>query len=327
MFLIFSWFISLIYQKLCPLHNTVILLLLCNLCITLRMLDRIRSFLAVLEAGSVNQAAGRLGIAQPTLSRHIQSLEQEVGGPLFERDSRGMLPTDLGFYLRDTLEPVLKNYDLAMADVRAFAQGRHQQLRIGYLGLAASRFLNPALAKLKEAYPETKLLLFDQTPAEQLEALQAGKLDVALIGQEMAARTNDFYKRRASKLGVCAVIPSDHPLAQFPELRMAQLKGEAFIGVSEQTVPGRNAWMTKLCTKAGFKPHFLTETTSVTETFTHIVSEGAVTLLPDYLSSQPPPGVAFRKITDKWAFWELFVLRQRGRGAAPTRQLVDWIGM
>ena len=125
------------------------------------MLERIRSFLAVLEAGSVNQAANRLGVAQPTLSRHIQSLEQEIGGPLFERDTRGMLPTDLGFHLRDTLEPVLNSYDLAIADVCAFAQGRQQQVRVGYLGLAASKFLNPALSGLKESYPDIKLLLFD----------------------------------------------------------------------------------------------------------------------------------------------------------------------
>ena len=91
----------------------------------------------MLEAGSVNRAAGQLGIAQPTLSRHIQSLEQEIGGQLFERDNKGMLPTDLGFHLRDSFEPILKNYDLALAEACAFAQGRQQQLRVGYLGLAA----------------------------------------------------------------------------------------------------------------------------------------------------------------------------------------------
>lgn len=290
------------------------------------MLDRIRSFLAVLEAGSVNRAAGRLGIAQPTLSRHIQSLEQEIGGPLFERDNKGMLPTDLGFHLRDSFEPILKNYDLAIADACAFAQGRQQQLRVGYLGLAASKFLSPALSKIKAAHPDIQLLLFDQTPGEQLQALQAGKLDVALIGQEGAAQTNEFYKRRAAKLGVCAVLPSEHPLAQNPTLSLSQLKDDRFIGVTPKDVPGRNAWMTQLCSQAGFKPRFLKNSESVTETFTLIAGENAVTLLPDYVSIQPPPGVVFSRLTDKWAHWELFVLRQRGRGSKATRQLVDWIG-
>ncbi|MDQ8209105.1 LysR family transcriptional regulator [Coraliomargarita sp. SDUM461003] len=291
------------------------------------MLDRIRSFLAVLEAGSVNRAARQLGIAQPTLSRHIQSLEQEIGGPLFERDNKGMLPTDLGFHLRDSFEPIIKNYDLALADVCAFAQGRQQQLRVGYLGMAASKFLNPALSKLKAAHPDIQLLLFDQTPAEQLQALQAGKLDVALIGQEGAAQTNDFYKRRAAKLGVCAALPAEHPLAAEPELSLAQLKGERFIGVTPKDVPGRNHWMSELCSQAGFKPRFIRNSESVTETFTLIAGENAVTLLPDYISSPPPPGVVFCRLTDKWAHWELFVLRQRGRGSAPARQLVDWIGI
>jgi DNA-binding transcriptional LysR family regulator len=290
-----------------------------------RMFDRVRSFLAVMEEGSVNKAARRLGIAQPTLSRHIQSIEQETGGALFERGTKGMAPTDLGFFVRDRLKPLLVEYDMAKADIRAFAEGRHLQLRIGYIGLAAARFLNPALTELRKTHPDIKLLLFDQTPSEQLKALRNGHLDVALIGQEAAALGEDFYKRRAAKLGVCVVLPDSHPLSRKSSISMASLKGEKFIGVSEEAVPGRNQWMTNLCAKAGFKPRFIALTKDVSETFTLITSEGAVTLLPDYIDSQAPPGTAYVHITDKWAHWSFYVLRQRGKGSPAARQLVDLI--
>lgn len=64
----------------------------------------------------------------------------------------------------------------------------------------------------------------------------------------------------------------------------------------------------------------------MTETFTHIASERAVALLPDYVQGVAPPGVAFRHLSDTWARWSLFVLRQRGRGSAAARRLVDLIG-
>jgi DNA-binding transcriptional LysR family regulator len=290
------------------------------------MLDRIRSFLAVIEEGSVNRAARRLGIAQPTLSRHIQSIEQEFGGVLFERGTKGMAPTDLGFFVRDRFKPLLAEYDMARADTRAFAEGRHLQLRIGYIGLAAAQFLNPALASLRKEFPELKLLLFDQTPSEQLEALREGRLDVALIGQEAAALGTDFYQRRAARLGVVVALPEDHPLTGEVAVSMSSLMGEPFIGVSEEAVPGRSQWMKDLCARAGFKARFVAETKEVSETFTLIASERAITLLPDYIGPQSPPGTRFVRVSEKWAHWSLYVLRQRGRGSPAARRLVDLIG-
>jgi DNA-binding transcriptional LysR family regulator len=290
------------------------------------MLGRIRSFLAVIEEGSVNRAAMRLGVAQPTISRHLQSLEQEFGGALFERRTNGMGPTDLGYFVRDKFIPLLKDYDLARAEVTAFAQGRQGQLRVGYIGSAAAKFVNPAAAVLKREFPALKLLWLDQTPSEQLAALRAGQIDLAVIGQEGAALGGEFYQRCRARLRVCVALPSDHPLAARDSFPLLELKSETFIGVSESAVPGRNRWIGQLCAKAGFRPRFVAETTNISETFTLIASDRAVALLPDYLQTAAPPGVAFCRLSDPWARWELFVLRQRGRGSAAARRLVELIG-
>ena len=59
----------------------------------------LRSFIAVIEAGSLTRAAERLSISQPTLSRHIAALEAAVGTPLFERTARRLVPTAAGLTL------------------------------------------------------------------------------------------------------------------------------------------------------------------------------------------------------------------------------------
>lgn len=102
----------------------------CNVRILPFMLVRIQTFLVVLEEGSVNRAARRLGLAQPTRSRHTQILEQEPGAQLFERETWGARPTDLGFFVRDKFSPILKDYDLAPAETIGFAHGRHNQPRM-----------------------------------------------------------------------------------------------------------------------------------------------------------------------------------------------------
>jgi DNA-binding transcriptional LysR family regulator len=290
------------------------------------MFPALRTLLAVIESGGVNRAARRLGTTQPTLSRHIQSLEQEFGAPLFERGAWGMRPTDLGFLVRDKFGPLLRDYERARAEALAFAQGRHRQLRVGYIGLAAPRFLNTALVRLKREFPDVRLMLFDQAPGEQLQALREGRIDVALAGQEAAQLGDDFFRRPAAKLKVCAVVPAEHPLAGRPVTPLAALKGNRFVGVAEDLVPGRNDWIVAVCAKAGFRPRIIAQTHSITETFALVAGEGAVTLLPDYLDGAPPPGIAFVRLEDSWATWSFFVLRQRGRGSAVARRLYELIG-
>ncbi|MCB1210683.1 MAG: LysR family transcriptional regulator [Verrucomicrobiales bacterium] len=290
------------------------------------MLERIRSVFVVMEEGSLNRAAARLGVSQPTLTRQLQSLEQEVGGPLFERGTGGVRPTDLGYRLREEMQPVVRAYDAAWAEVLAHAQGRQSQLRIGYLGLAAARYLTPVLGRFQKAYPEIKLWLFDQTPQEQLTALREGRLDLALIGQEGASLGEEFYQHRVAKLGVRAVLPFNHPLAGQATIGLARLKGERFIVPSETAVPGRKRWMAQLCRVAGFRPQWLGETEAVGGTFARVVAESGVSLLPDYLQMIPPPGIALVPVSDRFATWELTLLRQRGRMSPGCRDLVKWIG-
>ena len=290
------------------------------------MLTAIRSLLVVIEEGGVNRAARRLGASQPTVSRHIQNLEQEFGAPLFERDAFGMRPTDFGFFVRDTFAPLLRDYEDARADAFAFAQGRHQQLRIGYIGLAASRYINPTLARLKREFPQVRLMLFDQSPGEQLKGLREGKLDVALAGQEIARLADDFYQRSAAVLKVCVALSTDHPLARRTEVALAELQGNRFVGVAEKVVPGRNDWMVELCAKAGFRAKLAAKTEDISETFALVAGEGFAALLPDYLEGAPPPGIAYVRLSDSWATWSLVILRQRGRGQPAARRLVELIG-
>lgn len=287
------------------------------------MIERVRAFLVVVEEGSVNRAALRLRITQPALSRQMRSLEDEIGGRLLDREAKGVTPTDLGHALISAMKPVLKSYDAALAAVRQRSRGSRAVLRVGYLISAAASVLSPALEEVRRSHPELKFRLFDMSPAEQIAALRAGALDVALTGQEGAVAAREFYSRKLGPLGVCAALSEDDPLATRPSIALKELRRHGFVGIDEEQMPGRNAWMRTLCRGAGFRPRFIGTTDGITHVLGLVAAESAATLLPAYFRTFAHPGVAFVPVSDARAGWDFIVLWQRGKTPVATRRLVD----
>ena len=133
----------------------------------------VRSFLAVLDAGSMSGAAKRLGAHQPTLSRQVATLEAQLGAPLFERTGRGATPTALALAIAD--------------DARAMQEGaerlRHARtttlgdVRITTSQVAASYLLPPVLAALQAAEPGIRVELVS---SNQITNLLRREADIAV---------------------------------------------------------------------------------------------------------------------------------------------------
>lgn len=119
----------------------------------------VRSFLAVLDAGSLLGAARQLGAQQPTLSRQVAQLEAQLGGPLFERTGRGMTPTALALSIVDAARQMAQGADAmgrALAGRRDAATGT---VRITTSQVAAVWLLPPLLAELQAAEPGIQIEL------------------------------------------------------------------------------------------------------------------------------------------------------------------------
>lgn len=289
-------------------------------------LDLLRSFFAVVELGSLNKAAERLRVSQSTLTRQMQALEHEIGGPLLERGPGGVAPTGAGHALVETMRPVLVDFDRALGEVRKRARGQSTELRVGYLMSAVADYLNKALAALRKAHPETKVKLLDLSPGEQIAALRRGELDLALIGAAGGLLTREFYVKKLVVLPMVAALPAQHTLAARESLRLAELRGEHFVGAPDRDLPGYNRWVTQLAKKAGFRARFLQDADSLTHGLLLVVTEGAVSLLPEFASKVSAPGVVFRPLRDAGAKWDLMVAWQRGKTSAPLRALLDALG-
>uniref|UniRef100_UPI0024AEC936 LysR family transcriptional regulator n=1 Tax=Amycolatopsis pretoriensis TaxID=218821 RepID=UPI0024AEC936 len=114
-----------------------------------------RAFVAVVEAGALSKAARQLHVSQPALSQTITALERRLGVQLLVRTSTGVRATDAGTTLLGEARAVLARHEQALA-----ALARHTTtgvLRVGIPLELPPELLPSALARLAEAYPETRV--------------------------------------------------------------------------------------------------------------------------------------------------------------------------
>ena len=253
----------------------------------------------------------------------MKSLENDLGGKLLERETRGVKPTGLCHSVVKSMRPVIESYDAALADIHREASGMRSELRVGYLISAAQSLLTPALEQLRGSHPDLKLKLHDMSPKEQIDALRAGEIDIALTGQEGVVAAGDFYSKKLRSLEVCAALSASDALAKHKSISIIDLKGRDFIGVDEDQMPGRNRWISSLCRTAGFKARFAAMPDGITNLFSLVVSESAVTLVPDYFRAFSYPGICFVPVSDPKARWDFIILWQRGKIPATTRALIE----
>ena len=107
------------------------------------MIEKLRLFLTILEEGSLRRAATRCRIAQSAITRQIQLLEHDLGGPILERTAAGVRPTGGGHALAKKAKFLLADYDAVMAEARRLVRGESDRLRIVTLHRQCSSILPP----------------------------------------------------------------------------------------------------------------------------------------------------------------------------------------
>lgn len=115
--------------------------------------DLFQSLHAVLEAGTLSAAARLRGLTQPTLGRHIETLEQRLGSPLFLRSPRGLQPTDLALELKPHLHDMSAAASAAVRDASGAANSLVGSIRVSASEMVGVEVLPPMLTSFREQHP------------------------------------------------------------------------------------------------------------------------------------------------------------------------------
>jgi len=139
--------------------------------------DLFQSLHAVLEAGTLSAAARLRGLTQPTLGRHIETLEQRLGSPLFLRSPRGLQPTDLALELKPHLHDMAAAASAAVRDASGAADSLVGSIRITASELVGAEVLPPMLTSFREAHPG---IVIELMMSNVLDDLSRREADIAV---------------------------------------------------------------------------------------------------------------------------------------------------
>lgn len=147
---------------------------------------QLRAFVEVAATGNFTRAAERLGVAQPTVSGAVRSLEERVGAPLFVRARRGVTLTEAGRALLPHAERALSLADEADAAVDRAVAGERLRLWVAAGEALATYVLPAAAARLQARLPSVEIGFVVGDVARVLSALRGGEVDAALITEHTA---------------------------------------------------------------------------------------------------------------------------------------------
>ena len=211
-------------------------------------------FLAVARHQHFTRAAQALGIAQPSLSQQIMTLEAELGTPLFDRAGRRVRLTDAGEALLPYATRILALVDEARAELTDHVELRRGRVTIGTTPTAGTHLLPAALADFNRRYPGIDLRLHEAGSPDLIDLLATGDLDLAIV--ILPVRRPELTVARLLTEEVVLAVPPDHPLAAAPPpsgVPPDALADQPFVLVRQGY--GLRRMTLDLCTRAGFSPH------------------------------------------------------------------------
>lgn len=142
-------------------------------------IDTLQSFVAVVDAGSMAEAARRLDITPAAMAARIKALEEQLGTPLVQRAGRAVRPTEAGLKILDRARAILRE----VRDLQAIAQDSQRlgELRLGSFVSALTSVLPPILKRLYQAWPEMSVFVTPGASIELCRRVAAGELDAAIV--------------------------------------------------------------------------------------------------------------------------------------------------
>lgn len=183
-------------------------------------ISQLQALEAVARAGNVTLAAKQLGISQPSVTNHIQALENRFKTRFFTRTGYTSVPTPVLNRMLPRIRAILslmQDLEKELTDRGALDKG---ELRIGY---STHQLAIPAISGFMQAHPNIRIEARDAASKDLLNQLESGTLDLAFVTAKEAP--SGFHAKRVCTSRVVLMVPRDHALAKRPHLTWRDVEG------------------------------------------------------------------------------------------------------
>lgn len=246
-------------------------------------LRHLRYFEAVAQTLSFRRAAGLLHVTQPTLSAQVRQLEEEIGVRLLDRDTHHVALTPAGTRFLDDCRRLLQDAEDSVRSIQRLGQDEAGRLSVGFVPSLAHGVLSRILHAYRRRFPEIELRLAEMDTTRQMQALQAGRIDLALIGLGLPAeRRSGLRQLDVAEEKLMAVLPDGHPLIPKKDgqtIALRSLANERFLLPDRTRAPLFNPWIIVLCQQAGFQPQIENIPAQPISVLNHVAAGLGITLV------------------------------------------------
>lgn len=190
-------------------------------------LRHLKYFLAVAEDLHFRNAAQRLFISQPGLSRQIKQMEEDLGVLLFERHNRKVELTIAGMYLKKELTRNLKHLKHTFEHAKLLNDGVGGNLKLGYVGSAMQSIIPNLLLKFKKSNNNILFSLKEIENQKQIDSLISQDIDLGFVRLERVPKGISI--KPVLEENFCLVLPKNHAINSSNYNSIKQFEGESFI--------------------------------------------------------------------------------------------------
>jgi DNA-binding transcriptional LysR family regulator len=260
-------------------------------------LRHLRYFLVVGEALSFTKAASQLRIAQPSLSRQVQELEDELGVDLLRRSPRGVTLTAEGkLFLKETRE-LLRRADESVEKVRGLARGEYGELHVGYAPAPTVEILPPALAAFQKTAPRVRLLLHDLSSDELIAGLHDATLELAVMVQPTGTQTEGIEFELLRTYPWCVALHPRHPLGRLKSVPLEKVASEPLVGLCRKDYSEYYRILDRFFTPISAKPRIVAECDSASSLMLEVEAGHGIALVSTVLKLTGGKRLLYRPVT------------------------------
>ncbi|MCM8711201.1 LysR substrate-binding domain-containing protein [Clostridium sp. SYSU_GA19001] len=260
---------------------------------------QIEYFLAVARQLNFTEAAKSLYVSQPSLSKQIALLEQEIGVPLLLRTRRNVRLTPAGAVLFNELSNITEYIENAIDKCKQPGLGENSTISIGCLdGMDTSAFLPVIIRKFQKQYPQVTFVFERHTFKTLREKLINGSLDIVFtlsfeLDNVLGVLSDEIYKVNSS-----IVMSSQHPMASSEHLSLEDVKAEDFVLISRDESPKGFDSVIAVCRKHGFTPNVVKQLPNVESLLLSVELGLGITILDSSVRIHNKNELKFYKIED-----------------------------
>jgi DNA-binding transcriptional LysR family regulator len=253
---------------------------------------QLRYFLAVAQTGRFTAAAKACNVSQPSLSIQIAKLEDELGGPLFERTRKGGRLTARGETFLPRAKMILEQMESAREDAQALSGLTLGKVSLGCMPTTGAHLLPPILTAFRKAHPKIQVHLKEESSPNLALALEQGEVELAIMDEAGLRPGLDHQTILTEEL--LLALHAKHPLAGKKTLTLKQVAEEPFILM--KTGHGFRQITLDLFRQVGLEPKVVFESGGI-ETVQALVASGlGISLVPKMVAKFP--GVEYPQISN-----------------------------